>query len=49
MAVTVAVERMVKSMLIFSLIVHILCCAWIFVANSAYVDDVESWVWKGGY
>jgi len=49
LAVTVAVERMIKSLLIFSLIVHMLCCAWIYEANEAYVNDGPSWVWANGY
>lgn len=46
LSVTVAVERLVYSGLVFCMIVHMLCCGWICVANYSYTMDGTSWVWE---
>ena len=49
LAVTVALERLAHAAIVFLVISHVLACAWIFIANDAYVHDSNNWVWDNDF
>jgi hypothetical protein len=46
MNITVAVERLAYSIMIFTLLVHVLSCIWIYAANESFSEDRKSWLWN---